>query len=493
MSLFACVALAALAAASCREDNFAGVNPGLGSVCHACHSDSDCVSPLTCGSFGEPFSQCGYGSITCAVSLDGGGRDGSQVAGGGGGGGGGVGGGGGGGTGGGSGDGGPSDGAPNDAFWSPDAAGVMAPLATPNGYTVTALAVNNRTGTLYAPMTDVNGNNTGIAVFSTATNALVTTIPPVQSDGGSAAPYVGSRLLAVDPAANLLYAVRQSSSIVDIFDGATNQYLQSFDATSSTFDDICPAGAILQWLAIDPSRSLVYVSCPIGTTALEVDVVVFQNAASVITYQREIVMNDLQSSTGALALDPVNQLLYVANIVPGAVPSPAPPLLVDVASTVNGAEISQQNLGPAIPVGMLGGSGFATLLAMTTSDAGLATGPATFYSLEQSDGGGLGATLPATFTAANYELGSGQDAPDVYWVIGTDSNVAQGPIVAEVSIFPDAGAPRVLGETPFSTPVSTAATLQVYGFVAGSVYSYLNGFETAEGPTGPFAWSACLP
>ncbi len=212
---------------------------------------------------------------------------------------------------------------------------------------VASLAYDGTTNTLYAPMVDPNGHGAGIAVINAGTGALTTTIPAIATDAGPAPPYFFSQMLAVDETNDLLYAVRQASTVVDVYDGASNAYKATFDV--ATVDPQCQTGlGGVSWLAIDPAASLLYAACPgpfSGARSNEVSVI---GTASGYSLSHAINLTDLGGTgVAALALDTTNHLLFVSNSSPNYNQFTPKPLLVDVVDTTTFTEKAgaQQSLG----------------------------------------------------------------------------------------------------------------------------------------------------
>jgi hypothetical protein len=212
----------------------------------------------------------------------------------------------------------------------------------------------------------------GIAVVHIATNTVTTTIPAVALDGGPVATYP---LMVADETNNLLYAVRQFSSIVDVFDTTTNAYTTTFHV--GALDTAC-AGFGIQSHAIDGVRSRYYALCQ-GVTANQFEVSVIGTSGGTYTLAAGIPLTDVPAFSASLALDTTNQLLFVASK-----PNSGSPILVDQINTATNQEVTanQQNLGAGTVVGVAGAAGSAVLVAATNADAGADASAGAFFSLE---------------------------------------------------------------------------------------------------------------
>jgi hypothetical protein len=351
---------------------------------------------------------------------------------------------------------------------NPDAGSYVGPLATPSGDATTVLAVNLAKGTLFAALVNSQADNDGIAVFSTATNTLGAIIPPPTVDGGPVPPY---SLAAVDSTHDALYALRQFSETIDVFDGATNSYTSSIDVAS--LDSNCPTAVdVLLSIAVDPERSRLYTSC---TTSQGVEVSAF-DVSGPASLAGSVLLSDL-GGRAELGLDATNQTLFVASIGLGE-----PSLLVDVVDTGTLKVIPnrQLDLGPTNLVGILGGNPTAVIAPGNgRSNAGVSK----IVSLE-----GMAVTLSPTFQPATFELASPVDLAITHVIYGYDTALSSQAVLY-VSVPGDGGAPDVLGESPLSLPNAPVAQLS---FVAGSGYSYVAGLP-GTGPGGLVSDILCLP
>jgi hypothetical protein len=462
--------LAVTLAPSCGSSDNGGGGAGGGGgdidggngVCDQCQFDIDCYTGLQCIS---GFCSLPDTNPNCSSGAGGGG----DVGGGGG-----V-----------PGDDSGSEGGIDAGPCPPGTVGYVQALATPSGFATTALAVNLTTSRLFAPMQDGSGKSAGIAVFDTTTNALTATIPAVTVDGGPVPPYAFDFLTAVDATHNVFYATRQGTAILDVFNGATNVYASTIDVAA--LDSRCSSTLGLRSIALDPARQLLYTACPASGLNVEVSVV---NVAGTASLAGSVLLGDLQSAVGGLALDATNQKLYVVNGVPAFASAQPPQVLVDVIDTTNNTEVpgGQIVIGPANVVGSLGG--YPTVVTTPIADAGgpdADAGGPTFVALE-----GAGAGFLYNFTPVNYEQAGPTDPAGYFWAIGTDSN-ASGTFLTGVQSATDGGVPLVLSESPFTLPAG--ATLQaVQSFVAGNVYSYLNGYSSGSGEGGaPVSYVVCVP
>jgi hypothetical protein len=345
---------------------------------------------------------------------------------------------------------------------------------------VTALAVNPTTDRVYAAMIDLNGKSGGIAVIDDVTGAVTTTIAPAMTDAGPVAAYFYDQTFVVDPVNNLLYAVEQFSTIVDVFDLAANTFKATFDVKS--LDPNCQ-GFGVNWLAVDGAHSRVYASCSGPLTAGNVVNLTTISTGGGYALVASLALNDLQSTQGVLALDTTNQLLFVSNSNPNA-GEPPPAVLVDTINTATNQEVAgmQQNLGPGNAIGAIGIPGYAVLATNAFPDAGMAS---TFFSLEPGS-----VPLPAGFVG-DYPASLPVNGAFMVW--GHEAADPSKVHLELVTVDPtEAMAPKLAADTPATTPLTTGDSVDPTGLVCGTKHCFMNGYEYIGAGSNPFAWMLVL-
>jgi hypothetical protein len=349
--------------------------------------------------------------------------------------------------------------------------------------TVTAMAINNTTNTLYAAMVaapNAGDTNGGIAVIDTTTNAVTTTMAPPTIDGGAVGPYLG-HLMVADETSNLIYAARpaycQSAppcapgavEIIDVYDGATKAYKTSLDIAA--LDPNCsPYGSGLQWLAVDGARALLYVNCDLHQINGGIEIAVIGTGAT--PYRAaDIVLTDLPGGgfgSAGLALDTTHRLLF-ANVGN----------LVDEVDTATNYEVagSQQNVDGGV-VAILGGAGYATLVTdEPVPDGGIPDGStaSTFFSLEPGK---------VSFTKLADSVVPSPMCPGRYVVV-FDSELATFPIAAVQVSATEGIAPVVTNTSQRTVPVPPG-TVRAFAAMAVGGNEHFYMYTEYAGNGGPY-------
>jgi hypothetical protein len=295
-----------------------------------------------------------------------------------------------------------------------------------------------------------------------------------------AQPYYYSKNLALDTTANLIFGARLFSTVIDVFDGATNTLKATFD--EKTLDANCDT---VSSIAVAPAMSRLYVSCAgASPTQMFVDVVNSTTDAFVTS----VPIADLQASNGALALDTTNQLLFVSN-GGGA----ARPVLVDVintATTTLGDAGSQQNLGPGYALDPKGGQGYASLVTRTVPDGGPDAGPdiSSFCSLEPSSAPVTGGFNPQGST----------DLPGTPFAVAVLGQTFAGPqngldgIKAQIPAT-ESATPATLTPLPFVTLAAAGTSVQLGELAANQAYLYMTLYLYLGTGSTPPSGVVCAP
>jgi hypothetical protein len=346
---------------------------------------------------------------------------------------------------------------------------------------VSALAVDLTTDTVYAALVDPqSGQSGGFAVIDDATLTVKATIAPATVDGGAVAPYYYyGRTLAVDATNGLLYAARPFfATVVDVYSLSTNAYASSFDVAA--LDTKCAGGLGVNAIAVDGARSRLYASCNVPPSTVEIAVIATGATPSLVT---GITLSDLQSSQGGLALDTTNQLLFVSN------QGQQTPILVDEINTATNAVVSgaQQNLGPGKPVGTLGNTGTAVLVADVPTDAGpdAGYGASTFFSLEPQL-----LRLPPTFVADSPPTFCPPPFGNAYVEIGHDPVQPGNTLTMTVIVDPTDTTPPSFNIIGLRTALNHEPynTWTPQEFVSGLHYCYTSGYRYNDSGSNPVAW-----
>jgi hypothetical protein len=345
-----------------------------------------------------------------------------------------------------------------------DAAGVLGTINLPDAAQPTSLVIDSTNAKLYVGMADPNtGNNLGLAVVDTTTNTVTATIPPIVTDAGLTQPYFNTQSMAVDPTANVLYAVQGgSATVVDVFNGATNAFQTSFNVSSGSLTAPCDS---VTALAVDPAGSRLYAYC-LSNPPSDVEIAVFNTTNDALV--TSFVLEDLPAASGALALDTTNHLLFATSGYHGS----GQPVLVDVINTTLDLEDAgtQQNLGVGTSIGAYGQAGFATVATVLAAPDGgdaAASTDGVFYSLEPGS-----TPFPTGFLPQAYAPLPGK--PGYYVALGTAGGTLSG-VVVKVSAT-EGTAPQMGSGFPFATPTVAGTSVELSSLVASASYVYLTAY-----------------
>jgi YVTN family beta-propeller protein len=214
-------------------------------------------------------------------------------------------------------------------LWAVSASAQSVIATIPESVTPANVVADPATGYAYVPLLYVNGDTGEIQVIDEKNQQIVRTIDVGEDPQSIAVNFATSRLYTVDPATSNVYVVDLNSyQVVDTIplagdfiavNPATNRiYVSNFQNTvyvldGNTNEQIATVTVLsAQNLAVNPKTNRIYVGT--GDPAEGIVTVIDGNTNTVVT---NIDIPGTSNSTQTIAVDPVRNLVYAADIANG--------------------------------------------------------------------------------------------------------------------------------------------------------------------------------